>query len=269
MSKHKLDKLSGLVVVTGASSGIGLELARLAGEDGCDLLLVADRSLADGERAVREAGAATVETLEADLATMDGIEAVVAKIGGRPVAGLFANAGIGEGAKTFLDQEWSTIDHMIQTNVTGTLALIHRVGQQMRMRDTGRILVTGSIVGHMPGAFQLVYSSTKAFINEFCIGLHNELKDTGVVVTCLEPGATDTPFFDVAGVQNTVVGRMPKADPATVAKDGYAAMLAGKSDVVSGFLNKLQAVMGDLLPNDLVAEMHRRMAQPRTPERAD
>lgn len=262
MSKNKIEKLSGFVVVTGASSGIGLELARLAAADGCRLLLVADRDLTEGANAAREAGASSVETLEVDLATRDGVMALMEAVGDQPVDVLMANAGQGHG-KAFLDQEWKEIAPVIHTNITGTVAVIHLLGQRMRARNAGRILVTGSIAGHMPGPFHLVYNSTKAFIDFFCVGLANELKDTDVVVTNLMPGATETDFFERADLLDTPIGQMKKADPVTVAKDGYDALLDGDTQVTSGFMNKVQRVFADILPDDLIAEMHRKLSKPR------
>ena len=261
----EIDKLSGLCIVTGASSGIGLELAKLAAKDGCDLILVADRDLSEGERAARDAGAASVETIECDLGTKDGIDALMAKIASRPVDVLIANAGHGQGG-AFLDQQWDDIAHVIDTNVKGTVSLIHKIGQSMKARNAGRILVTGSVAGHMPGAFQLVYNSTKAFIDDFCVGLHNELKETKVVITCLLPGVTDTQFFKRADMEDTKAGEKAAkgdaADPAKVAKDGYEALLEGDTQIVSGFANKVQTMFADILPADVVAQMHRRLAEP-------
>ena len=264
MSKNKIDKLSGLAVITGASSGIGLELAKLAAKDGCTLLLVADRDLAAAEMAAREAGASDVELLETDLATRDGIAKLMDMIDERPVAALMANAGHGQGG-AFLGQHWDDIAHVIDTNVKGTVSLIHKVGQGMKARNAGRILVTGSIAGHIPGAFQLVYNSTKAFMDDFCVGLHNELKDTDVVVTCLLPGVTDTQFFRRAEMMNTEAGQSDdKADPAKVARDGYEALLKGDTQIVSGLMNKVQTMFADILPDEIVAQMHRRLAEPKS-----
>ena len=262
MTKNSVENLSGFYVVTGASSGVGLELAKLAAQDGAALLLVADRDLGDAKRVVQQCGASEVETLEVDLATVDGIDRVIDKIGSRSVDGLMANAGHGLG-EAFLTQKWDEIAHVIDTNITGTVSLIHRIGSGMVLRDKGRILVTGSIAGDMPGAYQLVYNSTKAFINDFCVGLANELKSTSVVVTCLMPGVTDTQFFERAGMEDTRAGQMKdKADPAKVARDGYNALLKGDTQEVSGIMNKIQDLFADLLPEELVAQMHRHLAKP-------
>ncbi|HCJ21763.1 MAG TPA: oxidoreductase, partial [Erythrobacter sp.] len=142
----KIDRLSGLCVITGASSGIGLELTKLAARDGCDLILAADRDLAAAEAAARQCGSAGVETVEADLATRDGLKALVTALGDRTPDVLLANAGHGLG-EAFLDQEWKDVAHVIHTNVTGTTWLLHHVGQKMRAKNAGRILVTGSIAG--------------------------------------------------------------------------------------------------------------------------
>lgn len=258
--RGKIDKLSGLVVVTGASSGIGLELAKCAARDGVALILAADRDLSQAAAEIEACGAASIETLECDLAADEGIDRLMATIGDRNVDALIANAGHGLGGE-FLDEDWEAARHVLDTNVTGTIHLIHLIGRQMRQRDSGRILVTGSIAGHMPGSFQLVYNSTKAFLDDFCIGLRNELKNTGVAVTVLEPGATETRFFERAELMDTQVGRAEKADPAQVARDGYEAMLADDDQVVSGVMNKLRALAGDILPDELVAQIHRRMAE--------
>ena len=247
-----------LAVVTGGSSGIGLELAKLFGRDGYDLLIASDDGRLDQARA--EIGG-RVETVEADLATREGVDALYAALEGRPVAALAANAGHGLG-HAFLDQEWKDVVHVIDTNVTGTLDLIQRVGRDMRARGEGRILITSSIASQIPGAFNAVYNASKAFIQSFSFALRNELKDTGVTVTALLPGATETEFFDRAGLDDTKVGQAKKDDPADVARDGYEALMKGEGDVTSGLKNKLQVAAARLAPDTALAEQHRGMAEP-------
>lgn len=250
-----------LAIVTDASSGIGRELARLCAEQGFDLVIAADDpAIAQAAEGLRRLGA-TVETVQADLATIDGVDRLLATIGSRPVDALLANAGHGLG-HAFLDQDFAEARHVIDTNVTGTLYLIRQVGRGMRSRHQGRILITGSIAGFMPGSFQAVYNGTKAFIDSFSFALRNELMDCGVTVTCLMPGATDTEFFERAKMQDTKVGQQKKDDPAMVAEVGFAAMMRGDGDVVAGWKNKLQTAMASVMPSGMLAEQHRKMAEP-------
>jgi uncharacterized protein len=252
-----------LAVVTGASTGIGFELARCCAEDGHALIICAD------EPGIHEAGEALralgvpVETVQADLATAAGVAALWSAVRDRPVEVLIANAGRGLGG-AFLDQELDQALRVVLLNVTGTLMLLHRVGRQMRERNAGRILITGSTAGYMPGSFQAVYNGTKAFLDSFSVALGNELKDSAVTVTCLMPGPTDTEFFSRAGMEDTPVGQDDsKADPAKVARDGYEAMMKGENGVVSGFMNKVQAAFAGIIPETMLAQMHRRMAEPK------
>src|SRR5204863_6197922 len=129
---------------------------------------------------------------------------------------LLANAGRGLG-KAFLDQDFADIRHVIDTNITGTLYLIHKVGRDMRARGDGKILITGSIAGLMPGTYQAVYNGSKAFLDPFSYALRHELNDSGVTVTCLMPGAAETEFFERADRMDTKVGTSKKDDPADVA----------------------------------------------------
>lgn len=249
-----------LAIVTGASSGIGLGLARECARNGFDLLIAADRPLSAAAAELRAQGA-NVESVEADLATPEGVECLFAAIRSRPVAALLANAGQGLG-HAFFDQDFQQITKVIDTNITGTLALIHRVGRQMRARGEGRILITGSIAGFMPGTFQAVYNGTKAFIDSFSWALRNEVKDTGLTVTCLMPGVTETEFFDRADMLDTKVGAGEKMDADEVARIGFKAMMDGEGDVVAGWKNKLQAAVACVTPAAILAEQHRKMAEP-------
>jgi uncharacterized protein len=252
-----------LAVVTGGSSGIGLELARQCIENGFDVIIAADRPMEQSIAELRSAGTGKVEAVECDLANRGGVEKLMQAIGGREVDALLANAGHGLG-HGFLDQDFDQVTHVIDTNVTGTLYLIHRVGNQMRARRAGRILIVGSVAGFMPGTFQAVYNGTKAFIDSFSWALRNELKDTGITVTCLMPGPTDTEFFERANLMDTKVGQDEhKADPAKVAKTGFKAMMDGEGDVVAGLKNKLQTAVASVTPSAILAEQHRKMAEPR------
>jgi len=251
-----------LAVVTGASSGIGYELARLFAENGYDLVIAADRPLAEAEQAFTAQGA-QVRSLQADLATEDGLRQLYALIqsSSRPVDALAANAGEGLG-HAFLDQDFARWRHVVDTNITGTCLLLQLVGRDMRERGRGRILITGSIAGLMPGTFNAVYNGTKAFLDSFSWALRNELKDTGVTVTCLMPGATETEFFHRAGMDDTKAGAGKKDNPADVARTGFDAMMKGEGDVVHGAMNKMRAAMAAVTPESRLADMHRGMAEP-------
>src|SRR5215216_6127857 len=220
-----------LAVVTGASAGIGYELAKLCAQNGFDLVVAADHpKIVHAAQDFRMLGA-DAEPVETDLATIEGVDRLYDAIGDRPVAALLANAGHGLG-KAFLDQDFQDVRHVIDTNITGTIYLIQKVGRDMRARRAGRILITGSIAGFIPGAYQAVYNGTKAFIDSFSFAIREELRDTKVSVTCLMPGATDTEFFRRADMLDTKIGTEQKMDPADVAKQGYEAMCQGESQVI-------------------------------------
>ena len=251
-----------LALVTGASTGIGLEIAKLAATDGYDLLLAADTPLNEATETLRRYGT-RVQAIEVDLSDIEGVDRLLAELGGRDVDVLAANAGHGLG-HAFLDQDPSEWRHVIDTNVVGTVYLIQKIAQRMVARGEGRILVTGSIAGHIAGSFQAVYNGSKAFIDNFCDALGNELKDSGVSVTCLKPGATDTEFFKRAGMMDTKDGTMKKDDPADVAKTGWDAMRKGERSVIHGVMNKLQVAGAQLMGGGASAEMHRKQAEPGT-----
>jgi short-subunit dehydrogenase len=261
MAKDKA--AGGLAVVTGASTGIGYELARCAARDGYELLIAANESEIGGAaQEISNEFGVTATPLYVDLSAPGGVDSLLAAIGDRPVALLFANAGRGLG-EGFLDQDLEEAQNVIDLNVTSTIRLIHPVGRQMRNVNEGRILITGSIAGFLPGSFQAIYNGSKAFLDSFSYALRNELKDTDVTVTCLMPGPTDTEFFARGDLLDTAVGKDEhKADPAKVAKDGYDAMMAGKPGVVSGLMNKIEAALAGVLPDTMLAEMHRKQAEP-------
>ncbi|MBV8897291.1 MAG: SDR family NAD(P)-dependent oxidoreductase [Acidobacteriaceae bacterium] len=252
-----------LAVVTGASSGIGFELAKYATGKDYDLIVAADEPQIETAAEKLRAKGAKVIAVQADLATRGGVDKLYDAIRtcGRPVGALLANAGRGLG-HGFLDQDPDDWRDVIETNITGTLDLIQRIGRDMRENNEGRILITGSIAGFIPGSYQAVYNASKAFLDSFAFALRNELKDTEVTVTCLMPGATETEFFDRAGMEDTKIGASKKDDPAEVAKTGFEAMLKGEGDVVTGWMNKLQTAIANITPSDMLAERHRKQAEP-------
>jgi short-subunit dehydrogenase len=242
-------------IVTGASSGIGLELAKLALADGYAVLGVADTPFdtpLDG-----------MDSLEVDLATIEGVDQLLERAGDRRIDLLCANAGHGLG-HGFLDQPVADWRHVIDTNITGTVYLLQRVLPAMVARNDGKVLVTGSIAGYIPGSFQAVYNGTKAFVDNFTEALRNELKDAdGVTLTTLMPGPVDTEFFARAGMLDTSVGADPnKRGAADVAKDGWDAVMAGTASVFSGWKTKLQGTLANVTPGSVLAEQHRGMAEP-------
>jgi len=248
-----------LAVITGASSGIGLEIAKLATADGYDLIVASDTPQVDASAGLD----GDVSSIQADLSTEQGVRQLLNQIGDREVDVLVANAGHGLG-HGFLDQPPTEWRHVIDTNITGTLLLIQPIAKKMVQRGEGRILITGSIAGHVPAAFQAVYHASKAFVDSFAAALGNELKDTGVTVTCLKPGATDTEFFSRADMEDTKVGASKKADPADVAKTGWEAMKKGEHAVVHGLMNKAQVLAAGVLPESVSAQQGRKMNEPGT-----
>lgn len=253
----------GLAIVTGASTGIGFELATCAARDGYDLIVVANEPLIEAAARDLEQFGTTVRAIQADLSTIDGVDTVLMTADGQPLEVVCANAGIGTGGP-FLDQDLASWRHSIDTNVTGTVYLLQRVLRDMVARGTGKVLVTGSIAGYIPGSFNAVYNATKAFIDNFTEALRDELSDVeGVTLTTLMPGATDTEFFARAGMLDTSVGSDPnKDDPAKVARDGWDAMMAGTGHIVSGLKNKAQVLAAGVVPQAVLAKRHRAMAEP-------
>jgi len=252
-----------LAMVTGASAGIGYELAICCAKEGFDLLVVADDPKIHEAATQFRNYAVEVEAIETDLATLEGVDEFYDAACGRTVDALLANAGHGLGG-AFLDQDFDDVMHVIDTNITGTVYLIQKVGRDMRERNRGRILITGSIAGFTPGTYNAVYNATKAFIDSFSFALRSELKDSAenVTVTCLMPGATETEFFERAGMEDTEIGQSKKDDPVDVAKVGFEAMMKGEGDVVSGFKNKVMSTVASVTPAGMLAEQHKKKARP-------
>jgi short-subunit dehydrogenase len=253
-------------VVTGASSGIGFELARQFAEHGYDLMVIAeDAGIEDAAQSLRRDGQNQVLAIRADLADYDGCELVYRAVNdtGREIDALAINAGRGIGGDFVRETDLIEELNVIDLNVTSTVHLAKRLLPPMVARGRGRVLFTSSIASMMPGTYQAVYNASKSFVQSFAEALRAELKDTGVTVTALMPGPTDTNFFHRAEMDDTRVGAGPKDDPAVVAKQGFEAMMKGKEKVVAGSAKtRIQGAASKVLPDSVKAEMHRGMAEP-------
>src|SRR3954464_1446582 len=254
-------------LVTGASAGIGYELAKQFAQNGFDLLIVSagDRINTTAQEPQGELGL-QVRAVQADLATHEGVHQLISayQSAGRPLDAAAINAGVGVSGR-FVETDLAEELNMIALNVTGAVHLAKYIVKDMVARGSGRILFTASIAGTMPTPYEAVYGATKAFLRSLSRSLREELKETGVSVTALMPGATETDFFHRAGADDTKLGASEKDDPAEVAKEGFEAMMAGKDHIVAGaFKNKLEAAAGHALPDPLVASAHAKMSEPGT-----
>jgi short-subunit dehydrogenase len=259
-----------LAVVTGASHGIGRALAHQFATHGFDLVVAAEDSAIEDVAAELRGLGAGVEAVRVDLAEPGGVDALHARIlaGGRPVDALALNAGRGAGGRfasgpeperTPLADELEIID----LNVRSTVHLAKHVVGAMVARGEGRVLFTSSIASTMPGTYQAVYNASKSFVQSFALALRAELADTGVTVTSLMPGPTDTEFFERADMLDTKLGAGKKDDPADVAEAGFEAMMAGEERVVADSLTtKLQAAASRVLPDRVKSAMHGDVAEP-------
>jgi short-subunit dehydrogenase len=258
-----------LALVTGASSGIGFELARQFAEHEFDLVIVADDEgilgAADELRDLR----VQVEPVQADLARAGEVDRVWERVRarGRPLDAIAINAGVGVGGP-FVDTDLAEEIGLIELNVVSTVRLAKHAVRDMVSRGAGRILLTSSIAAELPAPFLAVYGASKAFVQSFAEALHNELRDTGVTVTALQPGPTDTNFFERAGMMDTKVAADEKDDPAKVARQGFDALMAGKHRVVAGSLtNKVQSALSRVLPEQAKAQQHRKQTEPGSAEK--
>ncbi len=251
-------------LVTGASSGIGLELAGQLADEGHDLLVVAeDDGLTIAADGLRGRGADVLE-VRADLRHAEGVDAVwdAVKGTGRTLDVVALNAGIGLGG-SFVENDLSDELDIIDLNIVANVRLTKLVLRSMVARDSGKVLITSSIASTMPGTYQSVYNASKSFLQSFGEALQEELEGSGVTITLLMPGPTDTNFFARAKMLATNVGRGKKDDPLEVAKQGLQALREGKAKVVAGSMaTKLQGAASVVLPDTVKAKLHRKMAEP-------
>lgn len=251
-------------VITGASSGIGLELARQCIENNFDVLICAEDQGIHDAAAHFAASGAMVQAVRADLATFEGCEHLYQSVvdSGRPVDALMLNAGVGVGGRFVLNDLEDEL-RMISLNCNAVVHIAKRVVPMMVNRRQGRILITASVASTSPAPYLAVYGATKAFDLSFAEALRYELRDTGVTVTALQPGATDTEFFDRAEMVDTKVAEGKKDDPADVAKKGFDAMMAGKDKIIAASLkSKIEGMAGEILPETVKAKMQAGQTKP-------
>lgn len=255
---------SQFAVVTGASSGIGLELAKLFAEHGYDLLVTAESARIDDAAAELRARSVQVTSVRADLRTSEGVDSLYHRIktAGRPVDAIAINAGVGVGGP-FLETDLRDELDLIALNIDAVVHLSKHILKDMVARGEGRVLYTASIASEMPAPFEAVYGASKAFVLSFAQAIRNELKDTNITITALQPGATETDFFHRAGMDDTKVGTDVKSDPADVARAGFEAMMAGKDHVVAAMAKeRVMNTLGHVTPDTMLAESHRKLSEP-------
>jgi short-subunit dehydrogenase len=252
-----------LALVTGASSGIGRELAKQFAQHGFDLIVAAEDEL-DGAVAELQSLGASVDGVRVDLAEPEGVEELWRQVEetGRPLDAAALNAGVGAGG-AFVDIDLEKQLNIVDLNCRSTVHLAHLVLRDMVARDSGRVLFTSSIASTMPGSFQAVYNASKSFDQSLALALRNELKDTEVTITSLMPGPTDTEFFERADMEDTKIGAGDKDDPEDVARLGFEALMDGEERVVAASpTTNLQGRASRLLPDSAKAQLHRKMAEP-------
>lgn len=253
-----------LALITGASSGIGFELAKQFAQAGYDLVLAADDDgIHDVPAKLAEFGVA-VQPVQVDLRTPEGVEHLFQSTieGDRILAAAALNAGTGRG-EMFLKSELDEDFNIIDLNVRSTVHLAKLVLRDMANRDRGKLLFTSSIVAGMPGPYQPLYNASKSFIQSFAEAIRHELQDTAITVTALMPGPTDTNFFHRAKMEDSLIGKMPKDDPAKVARQGFEALMRGDQKVVASSLSsKLMGAANSVLPDSVKAAANKVISRP-------
>lgn len=260
-----MESLKQFAVVTGASSGIGYELAKQFAQNGFDLLVTAeDAGIAEAAQAF-EAWGANVRTVQVDLSSYEGVEKLYSAIKayGRPVDAVALNAGVGVHGP-FSETDLMDELNLINLNVVSVVHLSKRLIKDMITAGHGRILYTASIASTMPAPFMAVYAASKAFVLSFSEALRSELKDSGITVTALMPGPTDTEFFERADMMDTKAAEeSKKTTAAEVAQEGFEALMAGSDHIIAGNMKtKIQGAMAKIIPEAKKAEQHRKMTEP-------
>jgi uncharacterized protein len=261
-----METMNKTALITGATSGIGLELARLFARDQYNLVIVArnEDELQRTSSELRQQYNIEVLTLAKDLfrreSPLEIYDEVTAK--GIQVDVLVNDAGQGEFGE-FINTDLNRELDIIQLNIGAYVMLTKLFLTDMVIRNEGKILNVGSIAGEAPGPWHSVYHGTKAFVNSWSAAIRNELKDTNVTVTVLLPGATDTDFFNKANMENSKILETGLSDPAKVAKDGYEALMSGDDKIVSGLKNKVQVAMAHAVPDSMAAESMRKQQEPK------
>lgn len=257
------------VLITGGTSGIGLELAKLFAADGYELVIVArnEQELGNTASQIETAHGVKVTTIPKDLfAPESGFELYEeVKSRGIRIDVLVNDAGQGEYG-LFVDTDVRRQLDIIQLNVSSLVVLTHQFLKDMVGRGAGMVLNVSSVASKAPGPWQAVYHGTKAFVQSFTEAIRSEVKDLGITVTALLPGVTDTDFFNKADMTESkaVQDKDSMADPADVAKDGYDALMRGDDKVISGFKNKMQVAMTNITPDEKAADQMKKMQEPAT-----
>jgi short-subunit dehydrogenase len=254
-------------VVTGASSGIGKELAREFVEHGFDLVIAADTDEIHRAAAQLQGDGQQVRAVKVDLSTPEGVDRLVGEVGSAPVDALVVNAGIGVSGP-FVETPLESHLEVVDLNVRGAVQLTRRLLPDMVQRGDGGVLFTSSIAATMPGPYMSTYNASKSFLFSFAEALRYEVEDAGVTITALMPGPTDTRFFERADMEDTKVAQGKKDDPADVARAGFEAYMKRKDHIVAGSMkNKIQAAAAKVLPADALASAHAKMSEPGSGEK--
>ncbi|OBH96586.1 SDR family oxidoreductase [Mycobacterium sp. E2733] len=252
-------------LVTGASSGIGLELAKQFAQHGYDLVVAAEDDAIRDVPDKLSRWSSTVQPIQVDLRTAEGVEHLYQSAieGDRVLAAAALNAGVGRG-EMFLKSELADDLSIVDLNVRSTVHLAKLVLRDMANRDSGKVLFTSSIASQMPGSYQPVYNASKSFVQSFAEALQDELRDTSITVTALMPGPTDTNFFGRAKMVESLMGKGPKDDPAKVARQGFEALMRGDQKIIAGsVLVKAMGAANRVLPDSIKAVGNRVMSRPR------